>query len=53
MFRDFYWDIEGEQIYLYCPLVNNTIKNCVTSIENLDKLLGECSIMVKYPKKNV
>lgn len=53
MLRDFYWDIEGEQIYLYCPFVTNTIKNCDTGIENLGNLLEECSNMIKYQKKNV
>lgn len=53
MLRDFYWNIEGEQIYLYCPLINDTIKDCNTGIENLGKLLGECSHMVKYPRKNM
>lgn len=50
MLRDLYWDIEKEQIYLYCPLVNNTIRNCDASIQNLGNLLEECSNMIKYPK---
>lgn len=53
MLRDFYWNIEEEQIYLYCPLINDTIKDCNSGIESVGKLLGECSHMVKYHRKNM
>ena len=53
MLRDFYWNIEEEKIYLYCPLINDTIKDCNSGIESVGKLLGECSHMVKYHRKNM